>query len=684
MSEYYGILDELSRETPSPEVEDHIATFSDAESDSYDEIPPPLEPGSSDDEDIRIADIPLPPHSVKSEIVENIIVTPGSREMQLYSQNETVEEPQTWRSLQPGETIDEALENAKKILDNMPLSQSALSHQLMSAHAHNICTTVVPYNESVDTQRREDLDSEEVIILDDSSDYGSPEISSAGAVSIMPNDDQVIILEDSTADSEVLEVVAEKEELKPVEEKIDDDDFEITGEKEGEILSHHRCDCPLHKFTKLGPQKAPCASNMLFCDKCFCFMCDKAVSECKSWGSSQTPHCNAWKASDWNFKKTLLKLTSTEENASVAQTAAPSGQQAVSTSGWGFEDYAWHNRNREGRVRPQTSPPRWGESTWSAGGCQSWGWEQELQNRRQNDEAIPTVDLTNMPGPSTATVWGARKSSSLKREHESKGSSSNGNSPNRSSDDSDFEFVVDRTNEREELGDDGPILNLTNIDRFQWRIKDEEKERQKKRRKEKRQEREYRPPTQEDISFWNKRKEDLKRNPPQREKVRYSSWDDEPAVAGSRCNANVPSTSGWGEQNPQQNINRNHFYNFSKTSFHNQHGYRQNFTRSNSFQQSFNYGNQLRSSHVGTNSPVVNSLQRPVNQDYQDKSGPIYNSGSRNSSTSSNEDRFSEETTFAHAGQNQLMPKRRKQKQFHQSPKTNPSFSRGYNQGSRS
>ncbi len=48
MSEYYGILDELSRETPSPEVEDHIATFSDAESDSYDEIPPPLEPGSSD------------------------------------------------------------------------------------------------------------------------------------------------------------------------------------------------------------------------------------------------------------------------------------------------------------------------------------------------------------------------------------------------------------------------------------------------------------------------------------------------------------------------------------------------------------------------------------------------------------------------------------------------------------
>jgi len=45
MSEYYGILDELSRETPSPEVVEHIARSSDTESEA-DEIPPPLEPCS--------------------------------------------------------------------------------------------------------------------------------------------------------------------------------------------------------------------------------------------------------------------------------------------------------------------------------------------------------------------------------------------------------------------------------------------------------------------------------------------------------------------------------------------------------------------------------------------------------------------------------------------------------------
>ena len=45
MSEYYGILDELSRETPSPEVVEHIARSSDNESEA-DEIPPPLEPCS--------------------------------------------------------------------------------------------------------------------------------------------------------------------------------------------------------------------------------------------------------------------------------------------------------------------------------------------------------------------------------------------------------------------------------------------------------------------------------------------------------------------------------------------------------------------------------------------------------------------------------------------------------------
>ena len=171
--------------------------------------------------------------TVKTEIIENT----SSREMQQYSNavNETVEEPQTWRSLQPGETIDEALEKAKKILENIPLNQPAEtfssifqpeSHQVIASDAENRCTTLVPY-ESTDAQRQEGLDSDEVIILDDSSDYGSPEIPSArpSVATEMQADHQVVILEDSTADSEVLEVVPEKEKLKPVETQIDDEDF---------------------------------------------------------------------------------------------------------------------------------------------------------------------------------------------------------------------------------------------------------------------------------------------------------------------------------------------------------------------------------------------------------------------------------------------------------------------------
>ena len=180
--------------------------------------------------------MPLPPRSetVKTEFIENI----SSREMTLYSNNETVEESQTWKSLQPGETIDEALEKAKQILENIPLSQpaetfsrifQAESLPLISPDAENRCTTLVPYcnNESNDNQIHENLDSDAVIILDDSSDDGSPEIQSAMSTSEIQNEHQVVVhhLEDSTADSEVLEVVPEKEELKPVEQQIDDDDF---------------------------------------------------------------------------------------------------------------------------------------------------------------------------------------------------------------------------------------------------------------------------------------------------------------------------------------------------------------------------------------------------------------------------------------------------------------------------
>ena len=200
--------------------------------------------------------MPLPSHpeTMKTEFIENI----SSREMQPYSNNEPVEEPQTWRSLQPGETIDEALEKAKHILENMPLSQPAEtfsqlfqepaeSHQLslMPPDAENRCTTLVPYcnSEPNSNQRHENLDSDAIIILDDSSDDGSPDpIPSAVSVSGTQNDTTVVVhnLEDSTADSEVLEVVPEKEELKPVEQQIDDDDFGKKSFKFTQLMNKFR------------------------------------------------------------------------------------------------------------------------------------------------------------------------------------------------------------------------------------------------------------------------------------------------------------------------------------------------------------------------------------------------------------------------------------------------------------
>ena len=400
--------------------------------------------------------------------------------------------------------------------------------------------------------------------------------------------------------------------------------LEITGEKEGEILSHHRSDCPVHQFTKRRPIDPP-IENVLFCEKCFCFMCDLAVSECNSWTSSGTAHCNAWRSSEWRLKKSLLKLKNQAEEAVTSTvTETPSVSQIPSTSGWGFDDYAWHNRNRELAARPQSSPPRWGESrsSWTPGETRTWGWEKASADTRETN--APSVDLTNLPRSSAASAWEGKKSSSLKREHESKGSSSNGNSPNRSSDDSEVEFVADRTNEGEELGDDGPILNLGNISRFEWRMEEEERERQKKRRKEMRREREYRPPTHEDISFWDKQREELQRNPSQKSRIRHSSWDDEPPPVESAGRSNNPSTSGLGHRSHEQSFRGNHRRNWntgSRPNFHprptynTQNGYRQNYSDWNSrpprprFRQNFNHGEQLRSAH--TYSPVLSSIQRP-------------------------------------------------------------------------
>ena len=232
--------------------------------------------------------MPVRPHSetVKTEFIENI----SSREMQPFSNNETVEEPQTWRFLQPGETIDEALEKAKHILENMPLSQPAETFSeifqaespqlsLMPSDADNRCTTLVPYcnNEPNDNQRHENLDSDEVIILDDSSDEESPEIQTLRAVSLSQtqNEHQVVVLEDSTADSEVLEVAPEKEELKPVQDQVDDDDFGKKSFKITHLTNAFRNNWRKRRRNSLSSSMRLSSSQIYETRAARCFLCGK-------------------------------------------------------------------------------------------------------------------------------------------------------------------------------------------------------------------------------------------------------------------------------------------------------------------------------------------------------------------------------------------------------------------------
>ena len=94
---------------------------------------------------------------------------------------------------------------------------------------------------------------------------------------------------------------AKKKPSAPAEES--DEDCVVVECRQADILPHCRADCPVYpyKFTenvKIGAFE----DNAKFCDKCFCYICDKKASECLSWNAPREPHCNAnsksacWKA----------------------------------------------------------------------------------------------------------------------------------------------------------------------------------------------------------------------------------------------------------------------------------------------------------------------------------------------------------------------------------------------------
>uniref|UniRef100_A0A3P8UP47 Zgc:112980 n=1 Tax=Cynoglossus semilaevis TaxID=244447 RepID=A0A3P8UP47_CYNSE len=129
----------------------------------------------------------------------------------------------------------------------------------------------------------------------------------------MGNAEEIIILSDddddylemscTEASVIIVETVEEKKTMK--------EDLVVTYSRRAEVLPHARYDCPIHPFTRATDCEvgAPVADNQLFCDQCFCYICDKLVSTCTVWTHSSVCHCNSHKRSDfWNNQRSCTLL----------------------------------------------------------------------------------------------------------------------------------------------------------------------------------------------------------------------------------------------------------------------------------------------------------------------------------------------------------------------------------------
>ncbi|XP_049624810.1 uncharacterized protein LOC126001571 [Suncus etruscus] len=83
----------------------------------------------------------------------------------------------------------------------------------------------------------------------------------------------------------------------------EDSEVLVTFCRDADVLPHARHDCPAHAFQRTERETTqPVGSNADSCPKCFCYVCDKPVTECLSWTTPTQCHCNAhgrsqyWKA----------------------------------------------------------------------------------------------------------------------------------------------------------------------------------------------------------------------------------------------------------------------------------------------------------------------------------------------------------------------------------------------------
>ncbi|KAM4750882.1 uncharacterized protein FYW61_005594 [Anableps anableps] len=120
------------------------------------------------------------------------------------------------------------------------------------------------------------------------------------------NIEEIIILSDDEDDKDtsclIVEVEAVKKTYSVLPPSSQDEDLVVTFSRRADVLPHARYDCPIHPFTPADCEKtAPVANNQLFCDQCFCYICDKLASLCGMWCHSGACHCNSHNKSDfWN------------------------------------------------------------------------------------------------------------------------------------------------------------------------------------------------------------------------------------------------------------------------------------------------------------------------------------------------------------------------------------------------
>ncbi|XP_028302151.1 uncharacterized protein LOC114463077 isoform X2 [Gouania willdenowi] len=157
---------------------------------------------------------------------------------------------------------------------------------------------------------------------------------------------EVIILSDDEEDDIDLSCqIIEGEDISKKEADLSqsalEQDLVVTFSRRAEVLPHARYDCPIHPFEATESERgAPAGSNMLFCDQCFCYICDKVASSCVTWCHRGECHCNSHKKSKfWNnlrdirllgrLKKFNLNLSDLDSHLRLAESMLQSFRQEV-------------------------------------------------------------------------------------------------------------------------------------------------------------------------------------------------------------------------------------------------------------------------------------------------------------------------------------------------------------------